>query len=152
VVAFAAIASPALGKRTHRRHRHPPRHLSAQQTHPTAQQSQSFPSGWGVLDVNGSVVRLSGTPLDNVQNAFSVDSPGIILNLSSTQIFASSSLCAQRPQQCSPSPGAQWIPVNASFLQSQDVVTLQLSVRDFVATADSSSGTAVPVAWVYDTS
>ncbi|HEY2438494.1 MAG TPA: hypothetical protein VGH93_15030 [Solirubrobacteraceae bacterium] len=152
VVAFAAIASPAFAKHSHRRHRHAPKHVTALQIHLPAQQTQSFPSGWATLDVSGSVIRLSGNPLDDVNNPLSVDAPGIVLNLSSASIFTSPGLCAQRQQQCgaSPSAGAAWIPVNASFLSSQDVVTLQLAVRDFVATADASSGVAVPVSWLYD--
>jgi hypothetical protein len=128
--------------------------LVAQQTPGSvpAQQTQSFPSGWGILDVSGSAVRLSGNPLDNVNNVFGVKSPGIVLNLSSATIYASAFLCAQRPQQCGapPTPGAAWIPVNPSFPRSQDVVTVMLNVRDFVAQADASSGTQVPVAWLYD--
>jgi hypothetical protein len=158
LVACAAIASPAFGKRTHRRHHHPPRRLAAHQTHPTAQQAvlpaqqaQFFPTGWGELDVSGPVVRLSGNPLDNVNNVFSVASPGIVLNLSSATIYASAALCAQRQQQCGADPmsGPAWFTVPASFLRSQDVVIVQLGVRDTLAT-NMGSSVPIPVAWLYD--
>ena len=98
------------------------------------------------------MVRLSGNPLDSANLLFSVGSPGITVNLSSAAIYASQALCRARQQQCGadPSSGPAWFPVNPGFLRSQDVAVVQLTVRDFVATADSSSGTPVPVAWIYD--
>ena len=117
-------------------------------------QAQSFPNGWGTVTVSGSVVHLIGTPLDNAGTPVTVNSsPGMVLDLGSTQVFASSALCAQRG--CSTAnapPDSSWIPVSANFLRNQDQVILSLSVNADTASGKLGAGQPVPVYWLYDVS
>jgi hypothetical protein len=148
-VAFAAAASPAAAKRVRHRHRHVQRHLV---TVVAPQQAQAFPNGWGVVTVSGSVVHLIGTPLDNAGIPVTVNSsPGMVLDLGSTQVFAAAGLCGQRGCSTANSPpGSWWIPVSANFLRSQDQVILGLAVTADTASGKLGAGQPVPVYWLYD--